>query len=93
MKVLVQAAHAQKGKEGRPRAVRLLEDALLFEPLHLEAILQLAPLLIRVQRPADARALLETALTFTTGRDVRRLRKKLFALFPGFKTLWRWLRA
>ena len=93
VKVLLQAAGAQQGKEGRPRAVHLLENALLFEPQHLEAILQLAPLLVKEQRAADARTMLENALAFTTGTDTRRVRKKLFGLFPGFKTLWRWLRS
>jgi cytochrome c-type biogenesis protein CcmH/NrfG len=93
VKVLLLAANAQKGKEGRPRAVHLLEDALLFEPQHLEAILMLAPLLVKEKRAPDARALLETALTFTEGAAARRVRKKLFVLFPGFKTFWRWLRA
>lgn len=93
VKVLLQAASLQQGKEGRPRAVRLLEDALLFVPQHLEATLALAPLLAKEGRRPDARALLEGALTFTTGPDQRRVHKRLFLLFPGFRTLWRWLRA
>ena len=72
---------------------RLLQDALLFEPKHLDATLQLAPLLKKERRPEDARALLENALTFTTGAEARRVRRRLFLLFPGFRTLWRWLRA
>lgn len=80
VKVLLLAAEVQEGKAGRVRAVHLLEDALLLEPKHLDATLQLAPLL-------------ENALTFTSGTDARRVRKKLFVLFPGFKTWWRWLRS
>ena len=93
VKVLLQAAVLQRGKEGRPRAVHLLEDALIFEPQHLEAIVILAPLLVKEHRAPDARTLLENALTFTSGSATRRVRKKLFTLFPGFKTFWRWLRA
>lgn len=93
VKILLQAALAQQGKEGRARSVRLLENALIFEPQHLEATLELAPLLVKEGRAPDARALLDNALTFTTGASARRVRKKLFVLFPGFKTFWRWLRA
>ena len=93
VKVLLQAASLQQGKEGRARAVRLLEAALLFVPQHLETTLALAPLLVKEGRGADARALLDGALTFTTGSEQRRVCWKLFALFPGFKTFWRWLRA
>jgi thioredoxin-like negative regulator of GroEL len=93
VKVLLLAADAQGGREGRARAVHLLQDALLFEPKHLDATLQLAPLLVKERRAPDARALLENALTFTTGADARRVHRKLFVLFPGFRTLWRWLRS
>lgn len=93
VKVLLLAAEVQQGREGRARAVHLLEDALLFEPKHLEATLQLAPLLVKERRAADARALLENALTFASGDELRRVRRKLFVLFPGFGTLWRWLRS
>jgi len=93
VKVLLQAASLQRGKEGRPRAVRLLEGALLFVPQHLDATLALAPLLVKEGRGADARTLLEGALTFTSGPDTRRVRRKLFVLFPGFKTFWRWIRS
>jgi cytochrome c-type biogenesis protein CcmH/NrfG len=93
VKVLLLAANAQAGREGRPRAVHLLEQALRFEPQHLEAILVLAPLLVKEKRANDARRLLEGALTFTSGVVTRRVRKKLFVLFPGFRTLWHWLRA
>jgi Tfp pilus assembly protein PilF len=93
VKVLLLAATMQEGREGRPRAVHLLEDALIFEPQHLEATLLLAPLLVKVGRAPDARTLLENALTFTSGAATLRVRRKLFVLFPGFKTFWRWLRA
>lgn len=92
VKVLLLAAGLQ-GKQNRVQAVSLLENALLFEPQHLAATLQLAPLLVKIDRKPAALALLEKALTFVTGADVRRVRKKIFVLFPGFKTLWRWLRA
>ena len=91
--VLLLAADLQEGKEGRGRAIHLLQDALLFEPKHLEATLLLAPLLVKTKRAPEAHALLENALTFTEGSQARSVRRKLFLLFPGFRTLWRWLRS
>lgn len=90
VKVLLQAAAVQRDPA---LGVRLLEDALVFEPKHLEVTLSLAPLLVKVKRREDARELLEQALSFTAGAATRRVRKTLFVLFPGFGTLWRWLRA
>ncbi len=93
VKVLLQAADAQMGREGRPRAIRLLRDALLFEPQHLEATLTLARLLVKEKQRDEAKLLLEQALTFTTGAAARRVRQAWFVLFPGFRTLWKWLRS
>ncbi|MFT3713615.1 MAG: hypothetical protein QM817_38650 [Archangium sp.] len=48
VKVLVEAASLQENdRDGRPRAMRLLHDALMFEPRHGEATLMLAPLMIK----------------------------------------------
>lgn len=91
--VLLLAADLQEGKEGRGRAIHLLQDALLFEPQNLEAILMLAPLLVKEKRAPDAHTLLENALTFTEGADARGVRWTQFVLFPGFRTLWSWLRS
>ena len=93
VKVMVHAAAVPVGNEGRPRAIRLLENALLFEPQHLEAILSLAPMLKKEKRGPDARALLENALKFVSGASARRVKRKLFGLFPGFRTFWSWLRS
>lgn len=93
VKVLLQAADAQDRTASRPGAIRLYENALLLEPQHLDAILSLAPLLKKESRAADARALLEGALNFAAGATLKRVKKSLFFLFPGFRTFWNWLRA
>jgi Tfp pilus assembly protein PilF len=93
VKVLLQAASVQEGKAARPGAIRLLESALVLEPQRLDAILPLAPLLKKEGRGQDARTLLESALTFTTGPALKKVKWKLFALFPGFRTFWNWLRS
>jgi hypothetical protein len=83
----------QEGKASRPGAIRLLESALVLEPQRVEAILSLAPLLQKEGRAADARTLLDGALTFATGPALKRVKRKLFFLFPGFRTFWNWLRS
>lgn len=93
VKVLLLAADAQEGREGRPRAILLLQDVLLFEPRHLEATLWLAKLLSKERRRDEARALLDAAVEFSTGADLKHVRRTMFFLFPGFRTFWRWLRA
>ena len=93
VKVLLLAASVQEGSAGRPGAIRLLEGALVFEPQRVEAILSLAPLLKKEGRGADARALLEGAVSFTSGPTLKKVKWKLFALFPGFRTFWNWLRS
>jgi tetratricopeptide (TPR) repeat protein len=94
VKVLLEAAGMQdKDREGRPRAMRLLHDALMFEPRHAEAVLMLAPILVKEKQPGEARTLLEGALEWARGKELKRMRWQLFFYFPGFKTFWRWLRA
>ena len=93
VKVLLQAAGVQQGKEGRPGAIRLLESALVLEPQRLEAILSLAPVLKKEGRAGAARALLDRALTFAVGQPLKLVKRKLFFLFPGFRTFWSWLRS
>lgn len=94
VKVLLEAASAQENdREGRPRAMRLLHDALVFEPKHVEAILMLAPIMLKEKLRSEARELLESALQWASGRDAKRMRWQVFYYFPGFRTFWRWLRA
>lgn len=94
VKVLLEAAALQApDREGRPRAMRLLHDALIFEPKHVEAILMLAPLMLKEKLRGEARELLEGALQWASGRDLKRLRWQVFFYWPGFRTFWRWLRA
>lgn len=93
VKVLLQAASVQEGKASRPGAIRLLESALVLEPQHVEAVLALAPLLQKEGRGADARTLLEAAIAFAKGPALKRVKWRLFFLFPGLRTFWSWLRS
>lgn len=91
-KLLFRAAGLQT-KKHHTVSIQLLTEGLVHEPKNIEATLQLAPLLVKENQRDEAHALLESALTWTTGRWTKRVRKLQFRLFPGFSTLWRWLRA
>lgn len=93
VKVLINAADLQEGKEGRARAVSLLRDVLLFDPRHLDGTLKLARLLVKDGHKDEARSLLDNALTFSAGPSLKRIRRTQLSLFPGFRTFWRWVRA
>ena len=92
VKVLLQAADLQEGKAGRANAIALLRDVLVLDARHLDATLELAPLLAKSGEKAEARALLEDAASWSAGKALQRVRKAQFSLSPGFGTLWRWLR-
>lgn len=92
VKVLLQAADLQEGKEGRANAISLLRDVLVLDAHHLDATLELAPLLAKSGEKAEARALLDDAASWSAGPALKRVRKAQFALSPGVGTLWRWLR-
>lgn len=92
-RVLVTGAQRQAGKAGRPRAIQLLKGALALVPDQVDVMLLLARLSRKEGLADDARALLERAVTITSGRALTRARWTYFALFPGLRTFWRWLRA
>lgn len=73
-------------------SISLLERALEIEPWHLETCLALAPALARAGRRDDARRLLGGLEARIRGPARRTVRWRAFRLFPGFRTLWRWLR-
>lgn len=92
VKVLIQAADIQEGKEGRERSVLLLRDVLVLDGRHLDATLKLAPLLAKTGEKEEAKTLLANAASFSAGPALKRVRKAQFSLSPGFGTFWRWVR-
>lgn len=92
VKVLLQAADLQEGKAGRANAIALLRDVLVLDARHLDATLELAPLLAKSGERDEARTLLEGAASWSAGRALKRVRKAQFSLSPGFGTFWRWVR-
>lgn len=92
-RVLVTGASRQQGRDGRPRAIQLLKGALALTPDQLDLLLQLARLSRKEGLADEARALLDRAVSISSGKTLKRVRWAYFSLFPGFGTFWRWLRA
>ncbi len=88
---LVDGGHALARARRGEAAVPLLRKALELEPWHPDAILTLAPLLSRAGAKAEARRLLDGLDGRLTRRERRRARWVAFRLWPGPRTLWRWL--
>ena len=92
IKALVAGASRVAGKR-RAEALKLLEQARTYEPLHLEATVALCRLLKKEGRPAEAKKLLKDLSGAIRGPGLARIRAAQFRLFPGFGTFFRWLRA
>jgi predicted Zn-dependent protease len=80
-------ARARRGEA----AVRLLREALELEPWHAATILTLAPLLARGGAADEARRLLDGLDGRLPRGERRRARWVAFRLWPGPRTLWRWM--
>lgn len=86
------AAH-QRGRKRRANAVRLLREAVRIEPWHFEATLELARLLRKQGKRADARKLYEGLCAHKRGVQLRKARGAWFRMSPTPANAWRWLRA
>jgi len=80
-------ARARRGEA----AVPLLRQALELEPWHAAAILTIAPLLARGGAADEARRLLDGLDGRLPRGERRRARWVAFRLWPGPRTLWRWM--
>jgi tetratricopeptide (TPR) repeat protein len=72
-------------------AAALLRQALQLEPWHAEAILALAPVLARSGSLAEAWGLLLGLDDRVPPGERRRVRWAAVKIWPGPRTLWRWL--
>jgi tetratricopeptide (TPR) repeat protein len=77
----------------REQALGLLRRARKIDPTHFEANFDLSGLLIRSGSRLPARRLLQDLERHARGRDLRRLRGRLFRLSPGPRSAWGWLSA
>lgn len=90
---LLDGGKAQARARRPDLAVKLLGKALELEPYHLETSLALVPVLSGAGHADSARELLERLEKRYRGPALRRVRWAAFKLSPGFRSLWRWIRA
>jgi tetratricopeptide (TPR) repeat protein len=90
---LVDGARTLATARRREAAVALLRRALDLEPLHLESVLALAPLLAATGARAEALDLVRRLEAVTRGPRLARVRWAAFRLRPTPRALWRWARA
>ncbi|MFZ5468907.1 MAG: tetratricopeptide repeat protein [Myxococcota bacterium] len=92
VKALMQGAQQlTRKKPSREAALLLLEQAVGYDPFHLEATFALGRLLKRLGRKDEGMQRLEALQASLAGPARRRVRRAQFYLSPGFGTLWRWL--
>jgi Flp pilus assembly protein TadD len=90
---LLQGGRAQARARRPDLAASLLGKALEIEPWHLETCLALVPVLARNGHPESASEFLAGLERRYRGPARRRVRWVAFKLSPGFRSLWRWIRA
>jgi tetratricopeptide (TPR) repeat protein len=82
-----------RSRSHRQEALLLLRRARKIDPAHFEANFDLSGLLIRCGAKLPARRVLLDLERHVGGRNLRRLRGRLFRLSPGPRTAWGWLSA
>jgi tetratricopeptide (TPR) repeat protein len=82
-----------RSRRDRKHAVRLLKRARRIDPSDFASTFDLAGLAAQVGLRAHAQRMLEEIAPTCTRRQLRRLRARQFAIAPGARTLWMYLRA
>ena len=80
-------------RKHRHKALELLNQAFQIEPYRFEVTYDLAVLLIKCKEKRRARKMLDELARRTKGRDLRRVRGKLFWLGPTPAAGWRYAKA
>lgn len=93
VRVLLEGRSWFRSRGERQEALSLLRRARKIDPTHFEASFDLAGLLARCGAPAPARRILMDLERHVRGRNLRRLRARMFRLSPGPATAWGWLSA
>jgi tetratricopeptide (TPR) repeat protein len=91
--VLLEGRRSFRSRQRRQEACLLLRRARKIDPTHFEANFDLAGLLAAGGNRTTALRILKGLEGRASGRDLRRLRGRLFRLSPGLRTAWRWLAA
>lgn len=93
VRALLVGARHQRGRKLRPRALRMLREAVKIQPLHFEATFELARLLGKEGKRAEAENLYAQLCARERGRELRRARAAWFRLSLSPAAAWGWLRA
>ena len=91
--VLLEGRGFFRSRGERQTALSLLRRARRIDPTHFEANFDLAGLLKRCGSPLPARRILMDLALHVRGRNLRRLRGRLFRMSPGPREAWGWLSA
>ena len=82
-----------RGRRDRAEAIRLLQRARELAPTHFEANFDLAGLLARSGRLAEAARILAELAGIARGSQLRRVRRRQLFLRPSGSALWRYLKS
>jgi hypothetical protein len=93
VQALLDGAHRLRARRTRPDAVALLARAREIQPQAFEPSFQLGGMLVRSGARDQGKRILLALVPRAHGRDLRRLRGRLFRLSPGPVSAWRWLAA
>jgi tetratricopeptide (TPR) repeat protein len=92
VRALLEGRAQLRSRHERNRALELLREARRIDPVHLEAGLELARLLARTGRRAEACAILDELIAVHP-HQTRRLRAAQLRIAPGLRSACRWLRS
>lgn len=91
IKALLDGSRHFRGRKLRIQGLRLLRRACEIEPGHFEAAFQLGKRLAKAGEKQEARWLLDGLATWARGRNLRRVRTRLFWMSPTPAAAWRWV--
>jgi hypothetical protein len=87
---LLDGRNRLRARRQRPIAILLLRQVLMLQPLHIEATLDLAKLLVKEDGRKEALKLLRDLRFHVSGRNLRRLRASQFWIEPGWRSALDW---
>jgi tetratricopeptide (TPR) repeat protein len=93
IKALLDGSRHFRGRKLRIQGLRLLRRACEIEPGHFEATFQLGKRLAKAGEKQEARWLLDGLANWARGRNLRRVRTRLFWMSPTPAAAIRWLGA